>query len=229
MRFWKYLPVFLFLLLATLLLLKTKHVLAQTPTLDPTSTSVPTPPLTPTPTPDTSGQQADLQNQINDLKKKLSDTQNQGKTLSSQIDTMNNQIRLTELRIKSTQEDLLGLTADIDTANKKIATLQSSLDSLTKILINRIAATYKTGRVSPLYVLMLSEDATDFFSKASYLKIVQAHDQRLIYETQQAKNDYGNQKDIFEAKKKKVETLSRQLQAYNSQLDLEKGNKKELL
>lgn len=223
-------PVLFFLLL---ILLNSRNILAQTPTstitpiLDPTS--IPTSTPTPTPTPDTSGQQVDLQNQISDLKKKLSDTQSQGKTLSSQISVMNNQIRLTELRVKSTQEDLLGLAADINAANKKIATLQSSLDNLTKVLINRIAATYKTGRISPLYVLMSSQDATDLFSKASYLKIVQAHDQTLIYETQQAKNDYGNQKEIFEAKKKKVEALSKQLQAYNAQLDQEKTSKQQLL
>lgn len=215
----------------TFLFLADRSIFAQTetPTSSPTPSSNPTPTSTPIPTPDTSSQQTDLVNQINDLKKKISDSQNQEKTLSSQISVMDNQIKLTELRIRATKQDLQGLASDIETANKKISTLENSLDNLTKVLINRIVATYQTGSINHLYVLLSSDKASDFFTRESYLKLVQERDKKLIYETQQAKNDYTNQKQIFEDKRKKVEALRQQLQVYTDDLNNKKAAEKRLL
>jgi murein DD-endopeptidase MepM/ murein hydrolase activator NlpD len=50
-----------------------------------------------------------------------------------------------------------------------------------------------------------------------------------MYNAQQARNDYENQKNIFEDKKAKVEALGTQLEEYNAQLDKEKANKEILL
>jgi hypothetical protein len=66
-------------------------------------------------------------------------------------------------------------------------------------------------------------------AKTSYLKMVQEHDKKLIYDTQQARNDYENQKNIYEEKKKKVQELNDQLEEYNTQLEGEKKAKQALL
>ncbi len=186
---------------------------------------------TPTPTPSTDNSQAvrDLQNQINDLQNKVSELAKQGKTLSSQIAVMDSQIKLTQLRINSTKQQIIDITLDIDTTNKKISTLQNSLVKLTGVLINRIIATYEVGTVQPFHILLSANNVSNFFSRLNYLKIAQEHDKRLIYDTTQAKNDYANQKTIFEDKKKKVETLKTQLEGYTSQLNQEKKDKNDLL
>ena len=80
-----------------------------------------------------------------------------------------------------------------------------------------------------MQVLLASKDANDFVSRVTYLRIVQEHDKRLIYDTQQARNDYQNQKNIFEDKKKKVEALKTQLEEYAKQINQEKDAKKRLL
>src|SRR3990167_10552423 len=188
-----------------------------------------TPTPTPTPTQDNSQAVRDLQNQINDLQNKVSELQKQGKTLASQIFVMDSQIKLTQLRIDSTKQQITDITLDIDTTNKKISTLQNSLVKLTGVLINRIVATYEVGTVQPFHILLSSNNVSNFFSRLNYLKIAQEHDKRLIYDTTQAKNDYSNQKEIFEDKKKKVEALKAQLEGYTSQLSQEKKNKNALL
>jgi len=184
---------------------------------------------TPTPTPDNSQAVRDLQNQINDLQNKVSELQKQEKTLSSQISVMDSQIKLTQLRIDSTKQQITDIALDIDTTNKKISNLQSSLVKLTGVLINRIVATYEVGTVQPFHILLSSNNVSNFFSRLNYLKIAQEHDKRLIYDTTQAKNDYANQKAIFEDKKKKVETLKAQLEEYTSQLNQKKKDKQALL
>ena len=166
---------------------------------------------------------------IDYLKNKVSEKQGQAKTLSSQIAIMDNQIKLTEARIYATKQEISSLVLDIDITTKKIASLQEALNTLSEILLNRIVATYEAGMVKPFEILLSSRNASSYFSRLNYLEIAQSHDKRLIYDTQATKNDYTNQKKIFEDKKKKVENLKAQLEAYTSQLDLEKKSKQNLL
>lgn len=187
-----------------------------------------------TPTPTTqpfqdNAQQQDLLNKIGDLKSKIADLQSQEKTLSSQISIMDNQIKLTEYQIEATQEQITSLTLDIDTASKKVTSLQNVLDNSIGVLLNRIVATYEVGTIQPLQILLTSGSASDFLTRLNYLRLAQAHDKKLVYDTQQAKVDYSNQKNIFEDKKKKVEVLQNQLQAETDQLNEEKQAKQDLL
>ncbi len=172
---------------------------------------------------------SDLQKTIDNLKNKISDLQSQAKTLSSQIAIMDNQIKLTEARIEQNKKEILDLTLDIDTATKKIYTLQESLDALSDVLLKRIVATYISGTLEPWEVVLSAKSASDLLLKYNYLKALQSRDKRLIYEVQQAKNDYTNQKLIFEEKKKKIEALKIQLERYTIQLSQEKRDKNALL
>lgn len=181
-----------------------------------------------TPTPESSTLDR-LQNEIKDLQNKVADLQGQEKTLSSQIAVMNSQIRLTELRIDATEEEIKQISGDIEIATKKIGELETSLDTLTKVSINRIVATYETGSVKPFEMLFTANGVSDFFVRINYLRIAQANDKELLLTTQQAKNDYENQKGIFQEKKDKVEALRKQLVSYTSQLDIEKKEKESLL
>lgn len=182
---------------------------------------------TPSPTPSQST--TDLQNRINELQTKINDLQGQEKTLSSQIAVMDSQINLTELRISSTKKQINDLSLDIDTTNQKIGKVEKSLDDLTKVLINRIVATYVAGSASSFQTLLSSSDITDLVKRSNYLKIAQAHDRKLIFDTVQAKNDYANQKTIYENKKTDAEKLQADLTAYSVQLDREKEAKADLL
>lgn len=186
---------------------------------------------TPTPTPASNNSQyiQDLANEIADLENKINDLKTQQKTLSSQIAVMDSQIKLTQLRINSTEQQITDLTLDIDTADKKIGNLETSLQKLTGVLIDRIVATYEVGTVQPFHVLLSSNNASNFFTRLNYLKIAQEHDKKLIFDTTQARNDYANQKEIFENKKDEVEELRAQLKDYNNQLDQDKKNKQRVL
>lgn len=171
----------------------------------------------------------EIQTQIKEVEGKILSLKGQEKTLSSQIEIMDSQIKLTEVRIEANKREILNLILDIDTATKKISTLQASLDRITGVLLSRIVATYEAGSVHPLEMLLSSRDASNLLSRLNYLRIAQAHDKKLIYDVSQAKNDFTNQKEIFEGKKKKVEFLKTQLEQYTNQLAKEKTDKQELL
>ncbi len=208
------------LLLSTLTFNFSVFALADTPT--------PTPSGGPTPTPDQSAYNQ-LQQQISDLQNKIVGTQEQEKTLSSAISVMDNQITLTQLRISSTEQQISELTSNIQVATTKVNTLQSSLANITKVLLQRIVATYEAGNMEQTQAILASSNLNDLIERASYMKIVQEHDKKLIYDTQQAQNDYANQKQIFEVEKQKVVALQTQLQQYSDQLDSQKQQKQQLL
>ena len=161
----------------------------------------------------------DLQKQINDLQQKLSSSQSQEKSLSSQIDSINNNIALTRLQIDSTQAKLDRLNGDIASVSGKIDRIEGSLSQVSKILTNRIVATYVAGRNEPVIYLLLSSNFADFWQRLEYLRIVQKHDKNLMIQMATAKKNYNDQKDLLVDKKTQVEALSNQLKTYKTQLD----------
>jgi peptidoglycan hydrolase CwlO-like protein len=171
----------------------------------------------------------DINNKIKELEGKISDLKTQENTLSSQIGVMDNQIKLTEYRINATQQEIMDITLDIDSATKRMKNLEGSLTDVSKVLLNRIVATYKAGANDTVGILLASDNLENAISRANYLRIVQTHDKQLLLNTQQARNDYANQKQIFEDKKKKIEALKTQLEGYTAQLDNEKKEKDALL
>lgn len=198
--------------------------LTETPSPSPTES------ITPTPTPDNTSQKLDeVKKKINELEGKISDTQSKEKTLSSQIDVIDNQIELTQLKINANKAEINELGKDIGTANKKITNLEGSLNKITKILLNRIVATYKLGNIPAAELLVSSKSFINYFEKTSLIRLAQENDKRLLYDTQQARNDYANQKNIYEEKKKRIEVLKVQLEVYNNQIAEEKKGKEELL
>ena len=161
---------------------------------------------TPTPTPQDNSQAiSDLQNKIKDIEDKLSGLKQQDDSLSSQISIMNNQINLTELRIESTKEKIRALGKDIDIAKNKVSNLEDNIGKSTKALIGRVAATYQIGSINPWEMLLTSDSISNFMTRLTYLKVVQVYDKKSIYTAEQAKNDYNNQKQIFEDKQKEQE------------------------
>lgn len=178
----------------------------------------------------TSTESASLNSQASqDLQNKILALQSQKQTLASSIEIIKNKIQLTEYQIESTKGQITSITLDIDTASKKISNLQGSLDNSVGVLLNRIVATYEVGTIQPLQILLTAGNVSDFFTRLNYLKLAQAHDKKLIYDTQQAKVDYANQKNIFEDKKKQVLKLQVQLQSENDQLGQEKQAQQQLL
>ena len=193
------------------------------------SSATPTVETTTAPTVDNSGELRELNKKISELEGKVAETRAQGNSLASQISTMDNQIKLTEYRVNSTKKEVMELTMDIDSATKRMGNLENSLTNVTKVLLNRIVATYQAGDADEIQILMRSDSVSDLLSRSNYLKLVQQHDKRLLYDAQQARNDYANQKQILESKKQKIETLKAQLEDYTKELDVDKINKQKLL
>jgi peptidoglycan hydrolase CwlO-like protein len=186
---------------------------------------------TPTPTPTVSDNQKtqDLQKQIADLQSKISDLKSQQKSLNSQIEIIDNQTELTVLKIADAQDKIKKLKEDIDITRDKISSSEGSLQETSHAFIGRAEAVYKQGGIDPWQVILTSNSLDNFITRLKYLKIVQLFDKRQIYASELEKVNYQQLHDILEGKKKEEETLDKQLQDYNDQLNQDKESKKALL
>lgn len=150
------------------------------------------------------GSVGDIQNQINELERKLVDLGKQKNTLSSQIVSMDSQIKLTTLKIAQTQEE-------IDVLTQKIGRLEVSLDSLAKVLGKRIAETYKKAKIDSISLIFSTQKFTDLLNKYKYLKVLQLHDRKLMLSMEETKVNYDDQKAEVEKLKAKLESQKKLL------------------
>lgn len=172
----------------------------------------------------------ELENEIKELEEKIEEAQTKERTLSSQISYMDSQIKLTSLRITETGDKIEQLGKDIQELTGKIEKLEVSLTKLSSILIERIVSTYKAERLSTYISFLFSADSVgEFFLRRQYIQIAQAHDKKVLFEVQEAKTTYGEQKSLREEKKSQQEVLKSQLEVQKRQLDNQKQEKQNLL
>lgn len=178
---------------------------------------------------DLSKQLRENQEKQADLGRKLAEVQRQKQTLSSQISYMDNQISLTGLKIEETQARIIQSGQEIATLSAKIGRLDESLTSLSGVLLNRIAQTYKRGGVESWQLLLSSRGFADLLARTRYIRLVQAHDKRLVYQVEETKVNYQDQKVLLEEKKKEDEQLKKQLDGYKMTLARQKAEKVQFL
>jgi len=169
------------------------------------------------------------EDEIKQLEAKVAELQNQGKSLSLQISVMNNQIKLTELRIESTKQLIAKLGEDVGILSGKIDSLEGRLKEVSAILLNRIVVSYKVGNVDPMQMLFTSNGFSDFVSQAKYIEVAQDNDRKLLFELEQTKINYNNQKDILKTKQAQQEQLQAQMVKLSADLAQQKQDKERLL
>ncbi|MBI4999415.1 hypothetical protein HZB97_01440 [Candidatus Gottesmanbacteria bacterium] len=178
---------------------------------------------------DSSSRYKEISDQIRELEQKLAETQAREKTLSSQISYMNNQIKLTTLKISETQAKIDQLGEEIASLSAKIDRLEESLGHLSEVLLSRIVETYKRGNVEFFHLLFSSGGFSDFLTRLKYIRIVQAHDKKLMFQMQETKDNYTDQKQVREEKKAEHERLKRQLEGQKAMLAQQIKDKETLL
>lgn len=228
----------LYFAIAALLLINSSGltVLAQSATPSPTAEPTIVSTLTPTPEP-TSGSKPefdeerykDLKEKIKELELKLSETRDRGRTLASEIAYMDNQIARTTLQINLLEQKIEDLIEEISQLSLKIDELEQALTDLSNILLNRIVETYKRGNSSPLELLLGAKSFGNFLLRFRYIKAAQASDKLLMFEVQETKDIFAEQKKTREEKKTQLEGLQQQLKVQKEQLKNQKAAKAFLL
>ena len=165
-----------------------------------------------------------------ELKRKISDAQNQESTLASQIIYIENQIALRELEIEETETRIAQLKEDIGVLSGKLKNVEQDLNYLTSVSNERLRTIYMESYKQPLDVFIgSSANFNDLIVKARYAQDVRAQDVALLLELKDTKANYTKQKQELENKKAEEEGLKQKLASQRSDLDYQKGGKQNLL
>ena len=140
----------------------------------------------------------------------------QANTLANQISQFNYQINLTTLQIAETEQK-------IATLGGRIGQLEDSLTQLTTAFSSRAVETYKLSRFENNFMYILTaSDISDAVSRFHYLQKIQEADRNLLEKLQVAQTSYKGQKTD-------QETLQKQLQQQQANLNAQKQAKANLL
>ncbi len=148
----------------------------------------------------------------------IGETKNREESLTNEITKINASIALTTAQIKKTQNQIAVLGQEIEALSAKIERLEQSLGDLSNVLLERIVATYKQGNIEPFHLLLSSNGFSEFLTRLKYIRVVQTHDKKLMFEMQETKDNYTDQKTLREEKKREQELLGRQLESQKAVL-----------
>ena len=181
--------------------------------------------------------------EVLELERRLSETRSKKNTLSSQVEYLNGQIRLTTLNIANTEAKIDSLEESIKDLGDKIMRLDSSLDNISRLLLERIVASYKysvqaqSAVDSPFYLLLSSNGFDELFRKSRQLSIVEEYDTNLLLAVESSKSGFEKQKELRELKQEQLaqlqdkytdqkQVLGSQTAAKNQLLEVTKNDEK---
>jgi len=171
----------------------------------------------------------ELNDKIAEYTTKIDEAKGKQKTLASAITLITNQMNLTIAQIAKAEEQVRVLETEIDELSKKIILLDKDLDETVNIMNVRVEETYKRMHMPSIYLLLVSNKFSNFFSNLNYIKTVQAHDKEVLYAMEQARLNYDLQKQLKEKKQEEAEKLRTYLQGQKRMLDQQKLQKQNLL
>jgi len=174
-------------------------------------------------------QNADLENKIKEYQQKLTEIRNQKNTLGTQIQEMDTKIYLTGLTIQQTEQKIIDTEAEIEKLTSRIGNLDTSLDTLSKLLLHRIVKGYKTKSVSLFQVLLNTDSVSELTNTIKYQQTTQTSNQKLLVQVQEAKLSYEEQKTLRETKKTELDQLVVSLNNQKQQLKDQQAQKQKLL
>ncbi|MBI3366622.1 hypothetical protein HY041_03275 [Candidatus Roizmanbacteria bacterium] len=150
------------------------------------------------------------------------DAQNQLQLINTKYDLSIARFRQTEQKIEDTQNE-------IDILNSRIEGLDTSLNYLSKLLIERIVEGYKKRTVSILFVLFDSNNADDLIGKIKYMKTTQDNNQKVLVQVQEAKLNFEEQKKLRDIKKQELDNLKALLAQQQTDLQNQKRKQNEYI
>lgn len=168
----------------------------------------------------------ELENQLSELgqkkeeiDKQLAETRKDKKTAESEQNLLKSNINTVQSQINTLGQKINLLNQQIAEKDAAIAETQKKVDENYELLKKRVKAMYMSDDASMLSVLFGSSSFADFLSVAETMSRVTEHDQNLIQELKEQKQQIETDKATIEASKADIEASYAQLSTKNSELN----------
>ncbi len=166
---------------------------------------------------------------VNCLQAKVTETSQQADTLAGTISQINGKILVGQIQVNQTKKQIDQLVKDVADLGTRITGLDTSLSSMTDILIQRVNTNYKRRQSNPLELLLISNSIDTFFTRYKYLQIAQEHTSQLMAQAENQKSTFDQQKTLKQQKQDELDKKKVVLQQQQSDLDQQKTDQQNLL
>jgi len=169
------------------------------------------------------------QQKISCLEKKINQKQAEASTLASTISVINGKILVEQLQINQTRSEIERLEKEIVDLSERISGLNTSLDGMTDILIQRVVTNYKRHQSNPLELLLVSDTIDSFFTKYKYLQIAQEHTSQMMAKAENQRTSFDQEKTLKQEKQDELAKKRSLLVQQQAKLDEQKKEQSTLL
>lgn len=149
----------------------------------------------------------------------------QRESMVAQVAYLSGKIELSKAKIEAAKEKIISLEKEIESISDKISKLENSLTKISGMLIDRIVATYKFGDFNLLNAVLTSTRFSNFINRYKYIQTVQAHNRRLLFQIQNSKVNFQDQKILREDKKVELDQTRKNLEKEQVTLAVQKKEK----
>ncbi len=158
---------------------------------------------------------ARINEQQRELEAQIASLKNQKDSAIAQKKLIDQAIGLTNNKIEATEKLLAQLAENIEQKKQAIAVKEGQIAQQYEHLLGRIRASYESGNVGYLEMLLGSESWGDFLARSERINSMLEYDKRLM-------NEYEEQKAALEAEKASLEDSHLKQTEYEASLVAEK-------
>lgn len=170
-----------------------------------------------------------IQKQINDTRKKLSQTQAQEKSVSRQIQDLSQKITLTQQKVNIINLNLKKIVENITRITNEIVNTDVNIKQSQKLLSERLVSIYKYGGITEFNLLLSSQGAEDALNTSYLLGKIAEQDKDLITRLQNEKTRLSEAKVKLESEQKKREQEKTLLASKRKELNVAANDRNALL
>lgn len=152
-------------------------------------------------------------------------------SLSQQISYLNSLIQETELKVAEKTVAIEQNTVEIQLLGKEIVSVQNSIDTLTQeialledIMRKRTKTSYKMTFMSPLEILLDSNDFETMMRRMKYLVEAKKKDRLLLADMAVARNQLSDEESILADKRLEVQDIRNTIESEKAVLAEEEAN-----
>lgn len=170
-----------------------------------------------------------LEQQAQQLKGTISQTQEQADTLKSQITNLKNQIAVLQTQISLTGKKIDKTKIEISNVQNNIFDIQEKINKQKNSLNQLILFLDRRDKDNLLGILLKNNSLSDYFRQEQAAMTVNANLLSLVDNLQNTKNELNQNKNNLEGKKNNLESLKQEQSAQKTSLDQVTQSKDQLL
>lgn len=168
-------------------------------------------------------EQMQMKNKINKEKSNISNTENEKKSVSMDIENLDAKIQVTSAKISTLESEIVRLNKDIAENQEKLQEAQVNLSENTDALRMRLREMYKRGNVNYLEVILNSKDIEELLRNNEIISSIARADRELIEFIQEQIDTIKETEERLQIDKAKVSAskaaVENERQSYQAAVD----------